>query len=219
MPERLIAPDELKRSIDSLQRLYTIVVGLALTEALRSFLGLQVGAAAPPGAAWSSLPWPALITLVFTIVPFYHGANGHLDQTYLFSPPRIDKRPALIVDFLMLFLEGVVFLVLALSLTNAQRFGQTFIALLLIDIVWGIFVYFASVDRNAASPVKSWIALNVIAVAVLYVSQHTNLLNSEQARLTFLGGTAVVRTAVDYITCWDFYVARWPVNPGVERAG
>jgi hypothetical protein len=44
-------PEQLKRSIDSLQRLYTIVVGLAVTEALRNFLA---PASPPPNPWWAN---------------------------------------------------------------------------------------------------------------------------------------------------------------------
>ena len=86
--------EQLKRSIDALQRLYTIVVGLAVTEALRKFI------APTPAAPWWT-DWRALIIFLITIVPFYHGANGHLDQTYLygFDGRRREKRYALVIDF------------------------------------------------------------------------------------------------------------------------
>jgi hypothetical protein len=199
-----------KRSIDSLQRLYTVVVALALTEAVRSLLNLkqQANPSDVSTTAIVTLAWLPFWILVATIVPFYHGANGHLDQVYLYTTSH-RKRHALLIDFAMLFGEALVFLFLALSLGSFPTFASWFFWLLVLDVLWAFAVYMMSDSDDGHPHSKRWLIINIVAVVAVYVSQNTSLLNSD-ARAGALLGIALLRTAVDYWTCWDFYVARYP---------
>src|SRR4051812_13935542 len=90
--------DPVSRSIDSLQRLYTIVVGLAVTAGLSGYLNPDL-VKTPTGTITSTQPrLELLLVLIVTVVPFYHGAIRHLDAAHLFSSK---KPPAytLMVDF------------------------------------------------------------------------------------------------------------------------
>jgi hypothetical protein len=206
-------PEQLKRSIDSLQRLYTIVVGLAITEALRAFW-------LPPTALdpwWAN--WRTLTILLITIVPFYHGANAHLDQSYLygFAGKRREKRYALLLDFFVLFVEGVLFFALALSLNDFDRSVRVFQLILLLDILWAGFVYFTGDASEDATHAVRWGLLNVAALVAVTGVKDTTLLN-EIARPDWILGVAVLRTAIDYRLCWNFYMARYPMLASVESA-
>jgi hypothetical protein len=205
--------EQVKRSIDSLQRLYTIVVGLAVTEALRKFLTI-----APPEPWWAY--WRALTILLITIVPFYHGANGHLDQTYLygFDGRRREKRYALLIDFFVLFVEGVLFFVLALSLNDFDRFVRLFQAILLADVLWASFVYISgdSAKKDAAHASR-WGLLNLgTLIAIGFVHDSTWFADSTKANYVF--GCAVLRFALDYYINWDFYIARYPMPASADNA-
>lgn len=207
-------PEQLKRSIDSLQRLYTIVVGLAVTEALRNFLMPST----PPTPWWAN--WRALIILLITIVPFYHGANGHLDQSYLygFDGRRREKRYALVIDFFVLFLEGVLFFALALSLNDFDRFVRLFQVILLADVVWAGFVYLSgdSPKKDAAHAIK-WGVLNLITLIVVgFAYDSAWFIESTKANWVF--GSALLRMALDYYICWDFYMARYPMPSSADNA-
>jgi len=208
-------PEQLKRSIDSLQRLYTIVVGLAVTEALRVFLIAQT----PPLQPWFA-NWRSLVVLLVTIVPFYHGANAHLDQSYLygFAGKRREKRYALLLDFCVLFLEGVLFFALAVSLNDFSLSVRIFQAILLIDVLWALFVFFTGDSSKDAKHALKWGALNVAAFAAV-----SGVLDSAQlveaARPNWVLGIALLRTVVDYGICWDFYMARpYPMLTSAENA-
>lgn len=206
-------PEQLKRSIDSLQRLYTIVVGLAVTEALRAFLA----PAAPPSPWWAN--WRTLAVLLITIVPFYHGANGHLDQSYLygFDGVRREKRYALLLDFCVLFLEGVLFFALAISLNDFDRFLRVFQAILLVDVMWAAFVYMTGDTAKDAAHALKWGALNLVAFgAVTYVHDSAGLLPA--ARPNWIFGIGLLRTIADYGICWNFYMARYPMPVSADKA-
>src|ERR1051325_6616791 len=101
--------DARKRSVDNLQRLYSVVVSLAVTEILRRLL---IGYAAG-GTIAGYKEWFMFVSLIFTAVPFYHGANRYLDATYVIGE-RSAKHYALMVDFIMLFFEGLLFFGLAM---------------------------------------------------------------------------------------------------------
>jgi len=71
--------DPVTRSIDALQRLYTIVIGLALTEAVRGFLATPISALGISQGPSASLG--LLLIMIFTVVPFYHVSNNYLEAT------------------------------------------------------------------------------------------------------------------------------------------
>ena len=105
-----------KRSVDNLQRLYTVVISLAVAESLRRLLGDT-----PPETIADYKQWLMFASLIFTVVPFYHGANRYLDATYV-TGERSAKPIALMVDFVMLFLEGLLFFGLAMLTSDEQWF-------------------------------------------------------------------------------------------------
>ena len=106
-----------KRSVDNLQRLYTVVISLAVTESLRRLL--MNFSSRHEVAGYKE--WLMFVSLIFTVVPFYHGANRYLDATYV-TEERSAKHPALIVDFIMLFIEGLLFFGLAMVTTDENLF-------------------------------------------------------------------------------------------------
>jgi hypothetical protein len=205
-------PEQLKRSIDSLQRLYTFVISLAVTEGLRRFLAPD--ATPEPWFAY----WRELTILLCTIVPFYHGANGHLDQTYLygFEGTRREKRYALLLDFGVLFAEAILFFALALSLTDSGRFIRIFQLVLAVDVLWAGIVYLTgSHEKNDAAHAAKWGFLNFAFVVILEMIHDTQLL-TPASRPDWWLIAALARTGLDYRINWDFYVARYPMMKSVD---
>ena len=92
-------PEARKRSVDNLQRLYTVVVSLAVAEGLKHLLIPKTG------VPITSTDWLLFSSLLATVVPFYHGANRYLDATYV-TNERKAKHNVLILDFLVLFVEA-----------------------------------------------------------------------------------------------------------------
>jgi len=143
---------------------------------------------------------PAMVAFLLIIVPFYHGANRYLDQTYVFQKVPI-KPFTLLVDFFVLFLEAMIFYWMALRLTEWETFFSLLLVLLVVDIVWIIFVYFYS---QTFSDVKKWGLINTITVCVMAIFLYTPLLPNEikPAGLAILTS---IRTLVDYILNWNFF--------------
>jgi len=147
-----------------------------------------------------------------TIVPFYHGANAHLDQTYLygFDDKRREKRYALVMDFFVLFFEGVLFFALAISLNDFGRFVRIFQLILLADVLWAIFVYMSGDHAKRPTHAIKWGLLNLGAlIAVSLIFDSTWL--GPETKPNYIFGAAILRMAGDYFLCWDFYMARYPM--------
>ena len=195
-----------KRSVDNLQRLYTVVVSLAVAESLKGLLkdfGIH-------GTIASYQEWLMFVSLIFTVVPFYHGANRYLDSTYV-TEERSAKHYALMIDFIMLFLEGLLFFGLAMVLTNEALFYTVLASLFLLDIVWVGFTNITATSKQDRMPgYAKWASINVLAMAALLVFVWSNILNwqfwqSDTVRSIALVIVAVARTVFDYLIVWRFY--------------
>jgi hypothetical protein len=194
------------RSVDSLQRLYTVVVSLALAESLRSLLtGIVVGV--PVGYE----RWLMFSSLIFTVVPFYHGANRYLDATYV-TQERSAKPGALMIDFLILFLEGLgIFAISMLAPKGPEIFYTILAALFVLDAVWvGVTVLTSSSEEDKFPGYKKWALLNILAAMVLLFIVWSDVLDilhfkTDVAKNIALMSVAILRTMYDYIKVWSFY--------------
>jgi hypothetical protein len=195
-----------KRSVDNLQRLYTVVVSLAVTESLRSLL---VGFKATNIVA-DYTQWLMFLSLIVTVVPFYHGANRYLDATYV-TGERSANQYALMVDFIFLFFEGLLFFGLAMVTSNEALFYSVLSCLFLLDIIWvGATNLTASSEADKMQGYKGWAFINFFAFAALLIFVWSNLLNWEfwttpTVKSIALVGVAVARTVFDYLRVWRFY--------------
>src|SRR5712691_46255 len=190
--------DAATRSVDNLQRLFTVVVGLALTEILRRLL--------QPGDL-NLIEITQVIAFIVTLIPFYHGANRYLDDAYVVEL-RKASHIGLMVDFLVLFSEGVVLFVDAELLNSFKGFYTLFSILLLLDIVWVFSTHLTSSDPSGRGPTfRKWGILNAIAAALIAVFVWSTIpiwvdRNVTAVAIMFV---AIVRSACDYWLLWDFY--------------
>jgi len=195
--------EEVKRSVDALQRLYTIVIGLALTEGAKRIIDPNI-AATVTGAAPELDRWYHLIGLVVTIVPFYHGANRHLDDVYLFDAPQQTVKAALILDFFILFIEGTLFAMMGMSILLSERFYSLLLVLLLVDVGWaGVSI----VIKGLSKPLLKWCLTNIGALVLIYVVLNTGLLPPDKREVLLLALLAI-RTGFDYALSWKFYMGQ-----------
>ncbi len=198
--------DARKRSVDNLQRLYTVVVSLAITESLRRMLGgYNV-----TGTVAGHKEWFMFVSLIVTVIPFYHGANRYLDATFV-TGERSAKRYALLVDFFFLFFEGLLFFGLAMVTANESLYYTVLSGLLLLDIIWvGVTNFTASSEEDKMPDYNTWAAINFIAMVALLVSTWSTLLNFSLWKTEFVTSLAlmliaIARTVFDYIRVYRFY--------------
>lgn len=193
-----------KRSVDNLQRLYTVVISLAVTESLRHLLSPLNGGS----ANWKD--WLMFISLIVTLIPFYHGANRYLDATYV-TQERSAKHFGLMIDFFMLFIEGLMFFVLAVFINNETVFYTVLSALFLFDIIWvGITNITATGNEDRMRGYKRWASLNFLALVCILISVWSNILNwnfwkTDTVTSIILVLISIGRSTFDYMRVWKFY--------------
>lgn len=197
-----------QRSVDNLQRLYTVIIALALTKAvellvvkatLNSVAQSTIGFL---GSIVSSNTFPMFAALAFTVTPFYHGANRFLDDTYVFNPNP--PKPHLnMFDYAVFFGEALLFLLMALTLDNGSVFFGFYLCLLLVDFIWA-FLIVAPSDRDGTGCAKKWGWLNLGCLVLVMVLLSLQF-QSEARRFQILSAIAVLRTILDYKLCWKMY--------------
>jgi hypothetical protein len=198
--------DRVERSVDRLQQLYAVVMALALTEAFKNIV-TTTNIALPNGSilekALRTESWPFIAFLV-TIVPFFHGANRHLDEVYIFGKSVV-KDFALLIDFLFFFLHGAVFYWLALVIQHPRHFFRVYCFLLVLDILWAVGVFFYA--DTGWRKVRKWTVINLATVGIALIILNTPLLTAD-SQLHALGTVAVLRSVFDYVLQWSTYYPR-----------
>ena len=192
------------RSVDNLQVLYAFVVGLAVTEALRRLLTDPVTGSV--GVGWSEAF--VFVSLIVTVVPFFHGANRYLDASYV-TGERGSTNVALMVDFFLLFIQGIWFFALALLADDVRIFYTALAGLLVFDIVWvsSTLLHGRSKPGEPRLAYTKWMLVNVAASALLFLFSWSDLIGwaSPLGQEVFLMVVVVARTVFDYVYSWDFY--------------
>jgi len=186
------------RTVDALQRVYAIVIALALTTAVKlliEILGITQGS----GSAGRDVASATLlfIAFLFTLVVFYHGMNRHLDDTFVTGESKLQRPILLLVDIFVFLVEGSLLVVMASTINNPGAFFYAWSVLLVVDILWGLYLYLV-IRRVAPS---KWILNNTIFLAVAWVLW---LLILPQ-NVAMIAIVEIMRNIVDYRINWAFY--------------
>jgi len=150
------------------------------------------------------------IAFIATLFPFYHGALRHLDDAYIENENQHIKDGALVVDFLLLFFHALGFVVLSLLLKKPGHFAWVLVALLAIDVIWGVFAHFASSSMHGLSAESKWTIINFVFVgaAVWYLVVHDVYLMElpDPVKMSIpIAFACLVRSLADYVWCKAFY--------------
>ena len=195
----------MENSIRSLVNLYTVVIGAALSLAVAGAIDINKGL-----SSLSAVSILLFIAFLATLFPFFHGALRHLDDTFLENPNPNLKTGALMIDFALLFLHALAFLVLSQLLKKPADFAWFLIAVLTIDVVWGLFTLFGSTVAGKFSPESRWTIINFLFIAAtsFYLIDQEIYLGApavpdKLAWLVAIG--CVVRSTLDYLWCRDLY--------------
>jgi hypothetical protein len=158
-----------ERSVDSLQKIYAVVIALAISQAIQSLLK------GPNGAADFSLGefasgLPAFIAFLVTLVPFWHGMNRHLDRCYLEKESAV-VQGALLLDFATFCIEASFLFAAGWSLRAGIQTFNYLGFLLLVDMVWAFISHQIHFPGKKSHAVR-WSTINIIAMglAVLIVA-------------------------------------------------
>ena len=209
-------PDLIKareRSVNNLQRLYTIVISLAIVQALRQLIEIISEKGLGDFDQYYSELFMCL-SFLFTVVPFFHGANRYLDATYV-TGERVANYRALLIDFIVLFIEGLVLFGLSMVINNLTVFYTLLASLLALDIAWvGSTQLTAEKEADKVPKFKKWASINALAIAAISISVWSRLWVSEIVKNIMLTLIVIARTIYDYISVWEFY---YPQEKGLEQ--
>lgn len=193
----------IERSIDSLQRICAVIIGVALTQAI--IKSLPDSSANDITKYFKILPY--FIAFIFTVVPFAHGMNRHMDKVLTKSLQETDVKEmrrklfGLLINYLVFLTESCTLVLMALLITSASEmlFFQILMGLLTVDIIWTVLTRDIGKDAN-----KKWLLVNLITV-IIYVIVIYFLPLSFAQKSWLLMGIAVLRTVLDYWVSPEFY--------------
>lgn len=197
-----------RNSVLNLQELYTVAVGAALALAIDALVDAWTDRNAFP---WHSIPM--FTAFLATLIPFYHGAVRHLEDTYIEKRGANVRSGALLADFLMLFIEGFILIGIARLLPQPLLAAWGLVALLSFDAVWGLAVYAAFFRVRESGAEISWAVINSVAVPIVAI--YFGLMWKSQLAVNLGAALFVLRTVVDYQQSWRFYFPR----PSQVRSG
>lgn len=209
-------------SVRHLQALYTIVAGLALSDAIGWLF--RDGRTDGTGLWEWVLLLLMLVAFIVTLIPFFHGALRHFDDVYLIEQQsRPVHRASLAFDFGFLFAESCLLFALAHHIDRTDIFLEFFVALLVVDIAWGVVFRWKLLETEGlraalAVLVRSdhqnrevqvvWGRNNLLFLGIIGIVGFGALLGVNPPPL--LDGLivfilAVLRTYFDYKESWEFY--------------
>lgn len=202
------------RSVENLQQLYTVVIGLSLSLAISNVIYKTQGV-----ISLNSHGWPidfGRLLLFFTflslVIPVYHGAMRHLDISYIENGIKDSKSGSLILDFIILFIEGCFFLLLSELIPNTVGFLYVIVSLLIVDVIWACIAFFGfSTDVTERKAIKTWGILNFITIILIifsfiYFDSLDSMVKPVELYIKVVLFILIfTRSLVDYILCWHLY--------------
>jgi hypothetical protein len=196
---------KLENSVRSLVNLYTVVIGAALSLAVARAIDVHAGLNSISGVSIL-----LFVCFVVTLFPFFHGALRHLDDAFIENESPNIKTGALIIDFALLFLHALAFVVLSQLLQRPSHFAWILAAVLTIDVVWGVFAHFGSSSGSKLSAESKWTIINFFFIGIVLGYLVSNDIYLDYARdalkLSMLLTIAcVLRSTIDYVWCRDLY--------------
>lgn len=196
--------ESLRRSVTALERMFGVIGGFGLTMGAKTLMETWLPGWKETVSFPDSIPRGHLAlfaTLIVTLIPFFHGAMRHLDIVHLFSKAETRPMP-LFVDYLLLFIEPIVFVMLGMSIGSVRHFLIGLGVLMAIDLLWAV-VSCLWTARDRRSHVIRWIAFDVVCLALLGIT----FIRAVDARhiTLWIAVVATVRSGLDYIFNWGFY--------------
>ena len=154
--------------------------------------------------------------VLVTIIPFYHGAVRHLMATYVEDGGSSKiKNGALMADYVLLFLEGCVFVTLAVLVANTETLIWVLVTLLLLDSVWGFLAWLAFTGAQSQYAERKWAIINLLCAGILVligVYGNATITSDPLMAQGSIFFVMVLRTIADYGWCWNFYYPPIPSN-------
>lgn len=199
------------QTAEHLRLLYTLGAGLGVVLALERIL--TVDDRNPDDAWFAAGSLPLLLAFVATLIPFFHGAMRHMHAAW-----SDEARPTpglMMFDFVALFLQTIIFFIMAGLVREPDEFALAMALLLSIDVVWlgvsSIWTRWLRQKRGITSgeePPATWAWVNIPTIALLLVIAVVPGVPGGPDSLILscsVAAIAVVRTVLDYRLAKSFY--------------
>lgn len=173
-------------TINFFQGAFTIILALALGEALKSFASDDQN----QPLRWERLP--ALLAFMLIFFQFFESMAEYFYATYLSPKTALEFVPGyLIFDSIMFLLEGCCFFIMSRSLAPHlwRRFYGSVLLLMLIDIGW------TGVNQLRGIHVGAWFAIDIATVVVILLMMWLERGKGESMRPSYIGLALIVITA------------------------
>ena len=105
-------------TVDNLQRIFSIVLALALAEALKQFVADKATRPEDRAIHWDRLM--ALIAFLLLLIPFYHGMGRYYFEVYHTKDLPRPYSLHLMIDSLAFTVEATLFFVMSRALSLVQ---------------------------------------------------------------------------------------------------
>lgn len=150
-----------ERTARHLQDLYVVGAGLGVAIALGNMI---TNAESSPDLEVASVP--VVFAFLATLVPFFHGAMLYMDEEFT-------GAPIILIDFLALFSQTVLFFVMAEFIREPTSFVWSWVLLLLVDIVWICWLIWPRRTKGDARERRRryvpWAVINLITILILVI--------------------------------------------------
>jgi len=219
-----------------LRKLITIIMALAFTQTIASFLSADTSG--PIRLSVFGTPRGfAFIGAITAVVRFFHGNISYLTRTYDLTDHEARARRyniKLAVDFLFIFLQSVLFCVLAWYQRYTLEFYGLFTILFFLDALWFLVIiqfsastfkaFETGVAEEHVRSLTNWMVVNGITGIVMLVLVFRSVIQKAplEPSVPLLFSIIMLNTAIDYILNRRLYFplgARHPGKPIAFVAG
>ncbi len=184
-------------TVNFFQGAFTIILALALGEALKSFASEDQN---------QSLHWerlPALLTFMLIFFQFFESMAEYFYSTYLSPKTALEFVPGyLIFDGIMFMAQGCCFFIMSRSLgpQRWRRFYGSVLILMLIDLVW------TSINQTRGLHVGSWLIIDIAIVVAILLMMWFERGKEKSTRPGYIGlAFFVITAALGYWFEHDMY--------------
>jgi hypothetical protein len=203
--------------LHSLKEIVSIVMGLALTNCVLVLIthGRYTGVSALSALPLSSVLYS--LVLILNIVRFYHGNLRHMDTLYGYSARTSAARtsaasthgPAplggLGIDFIVVFLESIIFAVISFYASPRREFLLLFMILMAFDFIWNIVTQQESSEVRDLPHLQRWMLNNLLGVVVILVLYLEYKQHHKEVYLDLGAAMLAMNTLIDFAISWRFY--------------
>ncbi len=174
-------------TINFFQGAFTIILALALGEALKSFASDDQS---------QPLRWeraPALLAFMIIFFQFFESMAEYFYSAYLSPKTALTFVPGyLLFDSIMFLLQGCCFFTMSRSLAphRWQRFYGSILVLMLIDIAW------TAVNQVRGVHVGAWLAIDIATVVVILLMMAFERAKPDSMRPSYIGLALIMITSV-----------------------